>query len=222
MHHPATFNLGHETRSVMTPSFDIKENYVLENECVLMRPLQCDDLEHLLDFALKEPEIWKYSLVQAGGEENMRRYINAAVASREKSQHYPYIVFDKVKGAYAGTTRFCDIQLATQSMQMGYTWYGEKFQGSMVNRNCKYLLLEFAFEKMQFERIEFRVDVQNERSLNSLLKLGCVMEGRLRKVGPAIDSERRDCYVLSILKDEWISTVGPQLRLKLAARAVPL
>ena len=33
----------------------------LENERVLLRPLQAKDLEFLMPFALKEPEIWTYS-----------------------------------------------------------------------------------------------------------------------------------------------------------------
>ncbi|HEY4937240.1 MAG TPA: hypothetical protein VII44_11695 [Puia sp.] len=46
-------------------------NLVLEDERVLLRPLQQEDLEFLLPFALNEPEIWSYSLVSAAGKTGM-------------------------------------------------------------------------------------------------------------------------------------------------------
>ena len=58
-------------------------------------------------------------------------------------------------------------------MQLGYTWYGKEFQGTGLNKHCKYLLLEFAFEKMQVERVEFRADANNEKSIAAMKSIGC-------------------------------------------------
>ena len=49
---------------------------VLENERVLLRPLQENDFDNLLLFSLNEPDIWKFGLVTAAGEANLRNYIN--------------------------------------------------------------------------------------------------------------------------------------------------
>ena len=44
---------------------------ILENERVLLRPVEVSDLEYLLPFSLHEPEIWQYGLVTAAGEGNL-------------------------------------------------------------------------------------------------------------------------------------------------------
>jgi RimJ/RimL family protein N-acetyltransferase len=192
--------------------FDVSEEYTLEDDCVLLRPLLVNDCGNLLIFSTNEPELWKYSLVQAGGEENMANYINIALKARAAGREYPFIVFDKRTQEYAGSTRFYDIQLTHNSLQLGFTWYGKKFQGTGLNRHCKFLLLQFAFEKMGMERVEFRADNNNARSIAAMKSIGCVEEGVLRSHMPKHNSdERRDSIVLSILKNEWESGVKEKL-----------
>jgi RimJ/RimL family protein N-acetyltransferase len=186
--------------------FDHNQDYILENERVLLRPLQEKDFEHLLPFAMQEQDLWQYSLVQAIGADGLKNYIQAALQAKENKTEYPFIVFDKVKNTYAGSTRFYDIQLQNSSTQLGFTWYGKSFQGSGLNNHCKYLLLEFAFEKIGFERVEFRADNDNARSIAAMKKIGCVQEGILRSNGYRANGQRRDSIVLSILKHEWIQS----------------
>ena len=195
--------------------FDFSEDYILENDFVLLRPLKREDAAHLLGFSLNEPEIWKYSLVQAGGKENLEHYIDIAVKAREAKNEYPFIVFDKRKNEYAGSTRFYDIQLLNKCMQLGYTWYGKNFQGTGLNKQCKYLLLEFAFEKMGMERVELRADNNNARSIVAMKSIGCTVEGVLRSHALKPDGSRRSSIVLSILKHEWESKVKKLLAEKI-------
>jgi len=179
----------------------------LENDFVLLRPLEITDIDHLLEFAMTEPEIWKYSLAQGGGKENMIKYISDAVLARVLNKEYAFIVFDKLKNKYAGSTRFYDIQLLYKTIQLGYTWYGKEFQGTGMNKNCKYLMLEYAFEILGLERVEFRADNRNERSKAAMLSIGCKEDGILRSNLPDNTGGRRDSIVLSILRDEWFHNV---------------
>src|ERR1044071_8324222 len=100
------------------------QDVILENERALLRPLQENDFDNLLPYSLHEPDIWKYGLVTAAGEENLRNYINSAVKNRNNKTEYPFIVFDKKKNKYAGSTRFYDIQQTFLTTQLGFTWYG--------------------------------------------------------------------------------------------------
>jgi len=90
----------------MPDNFNVKNSYVLEDDIVLMCPLQKDDFDNLLPIALHEPETWKYSLVTAAGEDGLKNYMNIAFAEKEKEKEYPFIVFDKRTDEYAGSTRF--------------------------------------------------------------------------------------------------------------------
>lgn len=195
--------------------FNTAENFELENETVLLRPLQLSDYTHLLPFATQEPELWKYSLISGAGAEGLKKYIHTAIDNRAAGREYPFIVFDKRSGQYAGSTRFYDIQPVHLSTQLGFTWYGKNFQGTGLNKNCKYLLLEFAFEKMNMQRVEFRADNTNARSIAAMKSIGCTVEGVLRSNTVRAEGGRRDSIVLSILKNEWQGSAKQLLKDKL-------
>lgn len=192
-----------------------EKDIILENSKVLLRPLKEDDLQHLIPFAINEPTLWKYSLIDAAGKENMSAYLTMALTKRKAKDSYPFIVFDKVKQKYAGSTRFYDYQKTHNTIQLGYTWYGSEFQRSHVNRNCKFLLLQYAFEELGLERVEFRADNTNSRSIAAMKAIGCTVEGVLRSNCASHDQGRRDSIILSILKDEWHSQTKRFLRSKI-------
>ena len=195
--------------------FDCQNDYILENERVLLRPLKKEDHHLLLPFALNEPDSWKYSLVSAAGNEGLTYYMQLALNAREKQTEYPFIVFDKQTNSYAGSTRFYDINLPFKTLQLGYTWYGQDYRGTGLNKHCKFLLLQFAFEEMEMERVEFRADNENERSIAAMKSIGCKVDGVLRSNMPKKEGGRRDSIVLSILKDEWFANVKANLYAKL-------
>jgi|SRR5450432_59041 RimJ/RimL family protein N-acetyltransferase len=190
-------------------------NIVLEDDRVMMRPLLKDDLSSLLPFAEQEPELWTYSSVSVAGEEGMRNYIDEAIQARDLKKEYPFIVFDKQTRSCAGSSRFYDINLFFVTTQLGYTWYGKKFQRSGLNRHCKMLMLTYAFEQWGMERVEFRADHRNERSINAMKNIGCTVEGLLRSNMPLPGGGRRTSIVLSILKEEWYDIVKSNLQKKI-------
>ncbi len=198
--------------------FTFAKEIVLENNCVLLRPLLRSDVDNMRHFAENEPEIWKYSLIPASGEENLVKYIEQAVEARDAEKEYPFIVFDKRLNTYAGSTRYYDIQLAYKTLQLGYTWYGKNFQGTGLNLHCKFLLLQFAFDTMKMERVEFRADADNAKSIAAMKKIGCVEEGILRSHLPKYGGGRRNSILLSILRSEWDDKVKEMLALRIAAQ----
>ncbi|HWB26250.1 MAG TPA: GNAT family protein [Chitinophagaceae bacterium] len=194
----------------------LNDTLVLEDDRVLLRPLQKNDYENLLPFALNERDTWYYSLLRAAGEDGLLNYINIALAAKAKGAEFPFIVFDKSTGEYAGSTRFYDINFPFKTLQLGYTWYGERFRGTGLNKHCKYLLLQFAFEELGMERVELRADARNQRSIAAMKSIGCKVDGILRNNMPTVEGDRRrDSIVLSILKDEWFGEVKNSLKDKL-------
>ena len=209
--------MKYETSSQVPPSEGFREaDYILEDERALLRPLKAADDKYLQEFSLNEPELWQYSPIggSAAGEGNLKKYMDAALLARENNTQYPFIVFDKLKNEYAGSTRYYDIQPIHKILYIGYTWYGKRFQGTGLNKHCKFLLLQFAFEKMAMERVAFEADNTNERSIAAMKSIGCVAEGILRS-NKTMENRRRDTIVLSILKDEWFDHVKESLKKKL-------
>ncbi|MEO7311936.1 MAG: GNAT family N-acetyltransferase [Chitinophagaceae bacterium] len=195
----------------------IPADTVLEDDRVLMRLLQPGDNEHLLHFAKEQPNIWHYSLISGATEAGMKHYISIASDGHAAGHSFPFIVYDKKTNSYAGSTRFYDIQPELNTLQLGYTWYGQEFQGTGLNRHCKMLLLQFAFETLGIERVEFRADNENARSIAAMKAIGCRVDGVLRANMPKPPGQtgRRDSIVLSILKEEWLSEIKAHIMSRL-------
>ncbi|WP_055437240.1 GNAT family N-acetyltransferase [Lacinutrix algicola] len=194
---------------------DFNTNHTLENDVVKLIPLQAEHLSILSEFAINEPGLWEYSLQSASGLDNMKAYLNKALQDKANKKAYPFLVFDKRTNTYAGSTRFYDYLPEYQTLQLGYTWYGKAFQGTGLNKNCKYLMLSFAFDTLGVERVEFRADNNNKRSIAAMKSLGCTVEGVLRQNCATPKGTRRDSIILSILKEEWLGGIKEKLAARL-------
>lgn len=186
------------------------ENIQLQNDRVMLRPLEETDEKELINFVQNEPEIWTYSLKQLKNKDDLNGYISAAIKGRIAGTVCAFVVYDLLKKSYAGCTRFYNIDPFHKTIMLGYTWYGKDFQGTGLNMNVKYLMLGYAFDTLGYERVEFRADVSNERSIAAMKSIGCTVEGVLRQ-NFTIADKRRDSIVLSILKEEWQGTLKEKL-----------
>ena len=196
-------------------SFDPEQEYIFENERVLLRPVKDADWEFFTDLPESSPEIWQYSLMAIQNKEDLKDYFQQAINARKEGSSYTFVVFDKLTKEWVGCTRFYDIQLKFQSTQIGYTWYKKSVWGTGLNMHCKFLLLQFAFDNWGLERVEFRADYNNKRSIAAMKKIGCIEEGVLRSHLPKPGGGRRDSIILSILKDEWKNEISQKLKAQL-------
>jgi RimJ/RimL family protein N-acetyltransferase len=193
-------------------NFNFKEDYILENDVVRLHPLQATDFEKLVTFSINEPELWSFNANGPDSPENLNKYIERALSQKDKLVEYPFIVWDKKSNKVAGSTRYYNINFEAKFLEIGFTWYGKEFQGTALNKNCKYLLLEFAFEKLNLERVGFRANNLNQKSIAAMKSIGCVEEGVLRSFSTDADGNRIDAIVLSIVKEEWFATVKQNLK----------
>jgi RimJ/RimL family protein N-acetyltransferase len=195
--------------------FNFTKDYILEDTYVLLRPLEASDYEHLLYYSMYEPDIWQFTSEGPDSPERLKTYIDTAIQRRLEQKEYPFIIFHKKDNSYIGSTRFYDFQQEQQTIQLGYTWYGKKYQGSGINKNCKFLLFDFAFEQIYIERIGLATNNRNEKSLRAMKSLGCKVERILRNYGTLKDGSGIDAVLLSILKSEWQNGLSQQLKNKL-------
>jgi len=191
----------------------------LENERVRLKPLLDLDIDILLSFVKSEPNLWQYSTIPPNTPERMKSYLSKAISDRSRGDSHPFLVYDKLKDSYAGCTRFYDYQDNHDTCQHGYTWIGKQYQGTGLNKNCKYLMLEFAFERIKLQRVEFRADANNARSIAAMKSIGRTIGGILRQNHKKLDG-RRDSIILSILADEWHDSIKENLRTKINSERI--
>lgn len=174
----------------------------LENNRVKLSLLDLSNYEHLLDVA-QEKDLIFYSPSDISNPEKLRDYVQLAVDGYYHNTIIPFIIYDKEKQAYAGSTRFGLINWKNKSLHIGWTWIGHQFQGTGLNKNMKFLMLQYAFKTLDFEKVEFRIDERNQKSRKAVEKLGAKLEGILRKDTVMKDGFRRSTCCYGILKEEW-------------------
>lgn len=183
--------------------FPFDKEIILENSSALLRPLQISDVDHLLGVATEDKDLLQFSPAPVYSKELLTSYIENAIQERKKRSRYYFSIFDKKKNAYAGSTSFLNISNVDSRVEIGATWIGKEFQRTGLNRNCKYLLLTFAFGELGAERVELKTDERNTASRNAIQKIGGKFEGILRSHTLMYDGYRRNTVYYGILKDEW-------------------
>ena len=182
---------------------DFKEAIVLENEIARLEPLELKHVEELFPVFVKYPDLHKYSPRMVKSREHLVEYTTIALEAREKGLAYAFAIYDKRESAFAGSTRYANISEYDSRLEIGWTWLSEDFQGTGLNKNCKFLLLRNAFENLNVERVEFKADSRNKKSIRAMEKIGATYEGKLRSHMKMSVGPRRDTVYLSILQSEW-------------------
>jgi N-acetyltransferase len=191
-------------------NFPFDEEIILENSFALLRPVNETDIDNLLPVATKDKDLLQFSPAQIYTRELLKIYIDKAVENKISKNQYAFIVFDKTENQFAGSTSFLNISNQDDRLEIGATWYGKEFQRTGLNRNCKYLLLQYAFDALAAERVEFKTDERNLASRKAIEKIGGQFEGILRRHTLMSDGFRRNTVCYSILKSEW-----PELKKRL-------
>lgn len=180
------------------------QDIILENERARLAPLQETDINELEKIAY-HPQIWKLGMSDIKEKKDLEKYIETALKERQNKLSYPFLIFDKEKNEVAGSTRFGNISFENKRLEIGWTWMHPKFQGTGLNKACKFLLLQFAFETLQLNRVELKTDVLNQQSQKAMRKIGAKEEGIFRKHSITSNGRVRDSIFFSIINDEWIN-----------------
>ena len=180
----------------------------LEGKRIRLEPLDLAwHWEGLLAIGL-DPDLWRWSLTAIESAEDLRAYLEAAVADRAVGRALPFATRDLASGRIAGTTRFGTIDHGNRRVEIGWTWIGRDFQRSYVNTEAKYLMLRYAFERWDCVRVELKTHVDNERSRAAMLRIGCTFEGVLRSYQTSNRGVTRDSAMFSLVAREWPEVKG--------------
>ena len=183
--------------------FDHNAHIILENERVRIEPLTLAHSVLLKDITLKDTGLMKFSSIPLTNEAELDKYIEMALQARHDKTRYPFLIFDKQSGKYAGSTSYVWVSSKDARLEIGFTWLGFDFQRSGLNRAMKHLMMVYAFETMGFARVEYRADSRNTQSRQAIEKIGAIFEGELRSYVLKYDGVRTNTVYYSILADEW-------------------
>jgi RimJ/RimL family protein N-acetyltransferase len=178
------------------------ESLILETHRVQLRIMNKEDKASLQPLT-QSPGIWQYFTKNLADPEQLHEWVDEASRDREQGKRVPFVIIDKDERTICGCTSLGNISFYDKRIEIGWTWLGERFIGTGINRQAKFALLSYAFDVMHFERVEIKTDNLNDRAKVALRKIGAKEEGILRSHMLMQNNRRRDSVYYSILKNEW-------------------
>ena len=182
----------------------LQSDIFLENEKVLLLPFENERNTELKEIIFDD-EIWKYMGMYVRNDIDFENYIQNTLKQKADGICYPFLIIDKTTNKVAGSTRYGYLNHASQKCEIGWTWYGKDFQGTGLNKACKYELLNFGFENIHFRRIQFSADLENKKSQRAIEKLGVVKEGVFRNNYVDSEGKSKDDVYYSVIPEDWKS-----------------
>jgi N-acetyltransferase len=186
----------------------------LEGHGVRLEPLS-ESHEAGLAEAAADGELWERWFTAVPEPGKTSTYIATALAGQAAGHMLPWAVRELSSGDVVGSTRYHDIVAAIDRVEIGYTFYGSRWQRTHVNTACKLLLFTHAFDTLGCKVVGLRTDNFNFASQRAIEALGAKKDGVLRHHQARRDGTVRDSVMYSILAAEW-PDVRRHLTLRLA------
>ncbi len=174
---------------------------ILEGRFVRLEPLRQKHAHSLFE-ATKSLD-WQWFLGPLRTRKAVGLRIAEGTRAEGRDEAYAFAVRLKKDRRIVGSTAYLTVVSKHRRAEIGSTWYSKDVWGTVVNPECKYLLLKHAFEDWKAVRIQLGTDVNNLHSQRAIAKLGAKMEGTLRNHGIRPDGSVRDAVLYSIISSEW-------------------
>lgn len=170
---------------------------------IQLRPMLASDGHELVQ-AASDGDLWNSPYTMIPSAQTAEQYIRVALEGRGDGSAIPFVIqILEPKRMVIGSTRFWNINWQHRHLEIGWTWIGKSWQRTFVNTEAKFLMLSFAFERLNCVRVQFTTDEMNKVSTKAIERLGAQQEGILRHDYIMPDGRKRDSAVYSILDEEW-------------------
>jgi RimJ/RimL family protein N-acetyltransferase len=169
---------------------------------VRLVPLTAEHIEPMFAVA-SDQDLWRWTTTQIASLDDMRAYVETALASQKEGTALPFATLDAHTGEIIGSTRFANIDRANRRVEIGWTWLRRDRQRTGCNTEAKYLMLSHAFDVLGCIRVELKTDALNARSRAAIRRIGGVEEGILRAHMITASGRLRDTVYYSVLDSEW-------------------
>ena len=178
------------------------EACLIESSRVRLEPLSLEHVDGLRE-AAADGELWNLRITSVPEPRDTRAYVEAALQGQRDGHMLPFAVRELASGRTVGSTRYHDIVMAVERLEIGYTWYAQSWQRSFVNTECKLMLMQHAFETLAAQLVGWRTDNFNFASQRAIERLGARRDGVLRHHALRRDGTVRDTVMYSLAAGEW-------------------
>ncbi|MFJ7935402.1 GNAT family N-acetyltransferase [Sporosarcina sp. NPDC096371] len=178
------------------------ETIQLTGDTIVLRSMTKDDLEGIYA-CCQDERIWMHMSQTLQTKEDVQAYIDLALVNREKGIEHPFVIVLRDTNQIVGSTRLFDIATVHKRLEIGHTWLHPSVWRTAINTECKYLLLSYCFEQLQFQRVQIKTGHENTQSQKAIERIGATKEGILRNHMIRPNGKVRHTVMYSVIQDEW-------------------
>lgn len=168
---------------------------------VRLRAIRREDLETLRGF-VNDPKVMQYSnQYQPISEHAQHEWYEGIARARDSV----WFALDDVRSGNAklvGTCCLVGIDWVSRLAELRIRIGDKSAWGGGLGSEATQLLVKYAFEDLNLERVWLRVFETNPRAIRMYEKLGFVHEGRWRRA-TCIGGKMVDVLLMATLRDEW-------------------
>lgn len=169
---------------------------------VKLIPIEEKHLNGLAE-CVRDGDLWRLHVTTAPNPKHLDHFYKQARRSDSTGSSLTYTIVSNKSQEVIGSTRLFNYNDCDKKVEIGHTFLAKSSQKTGVNTECKYLLLEHAFETIKLNRVEFLTDYLNFNSRRAILRIGAKEEGILRNHKVMPDGRVRDSVIYSVIRNEW-------------------
>ncbi len=200
-HNPCLFMIKALART-KNESHAMFEPIFLDTKNVKIRPLATVSWEMLAKGLLYEGSFhgrnWGIKT-----PEDIRKMYERVLKAPSQGIGNGVVFLNQAETEVLGMTQFMNVEPQHAMIEIGGTWISQKWQRSYVNTETKLALLQYVFETLRLNRVEFRIDSDNKPSRNAVTRLGFHFDGVLPRRKINANKETRDYAFYSVTDLTW-------------------
>ena len=179
--------------------WDFPQKSNLQGNFVRLEPLSDAHIDDLWSYASAAPDSFIYLRY---GPFQTREQLADLVADLSSREDQPFWAVIGKEGCAEGWLSICDVYQNDGAFEIGNIWFAPSLRGSREAREAIFLLMSLGMDDLQYERLVWRCQAQNEGSVRAAINLGFKHEGTWRNA-TVYDNWQRDIAWFSILRSEW-------------------
>ncbi len=142
-----------------------------------LRPLELNDYKDIFNTINTQKEYlgrWLPFVEFTKEPNDSKEFVEMTLSLTEERLEHVFTI--RFENQFAGLIGFKDTDRQNKKTEIGY-WLSENFQGKGIVTRAVIRLCDFAFEKLQLNRIQIKCAVGNEKSKAIPKRLGFIFEG---------------------------------------------
>jgi len=171
---------------------------ILQGEKVRLRPVEERDLPQFVRW-LADPELTRW-LAAIGSPPTLEEEYEWWHDKRSDPDSVLWAI-ETLDGRLVGTTEL-RLALRAERAELGIAIHDKTWWGKGLGTDAVRLVVDYAFEELNLNRVELTTDEDNARAIRCYEKVGFVREGLLRK-HRLVEGRFGNTVVMGILREEW-------------------